>query len=125
MKKFGALGIIIVLSACSIATTANYEKELTSWVGSSENKLVDAWGTPDQFYESPDEIRHLTYVKSRLVYVSGTPVTYHTRTIGNRTYTTSTGGSSGYAYTRSCKTTFIIQNDAVIDWRHEGNACVS
>jgi len=120
MKNALIVGIIFVVSAC--ATAEKYEAILDTWVGSSENALVDSWGVPDQVYEN-NGVKYLTYAKSRSGYIPGTAPTYQTQVIGNTAYTSSYGGSSGFAYTRQCKTTFSIVNARISKWRYEGNDC--
>lgn len=109
-----------VITGCG--TTANYEKVLQSWVGQWEGSLVEAWGVPDGTYTSGD-VKFLTYMKSRSGYVPGTSPTYSTQIIGNTAYTSSYGGSPGYSFTLTCKTTFKIMGGRVVGWSHEGNHC--
>ena len=42
------VAIAIFLTAC--ATTANYEKILSSWVGKNADDLVSSWGPSSQQY---------------------------------------------------------------------------
>ncbi len=117
-----SLSILALLAGC--ATTENYEKILGTWVGSSEQQLIQSWGPPSSVYESGGQ-KYLTYTKSRSGYIPGTSPTYQTQIIGNTAYTTSSGGSPGFAYTKSCKTTFTIQGTRISGWRYEGNNCVA
>ena len=111
---------ILLLSAC--ATAEKYEAILKSWVGNSESSLINSWGPPDSVYENGGQ-KYLTYFKSRSGYVPGTSPTYQTQLIGNTAYTTSYGGSPGFAYNQNCKTTFTVSRGKIIQWRYEGNAC--
>ena len=122
MKKFFYVITILLLSACG--TTDKYEAILDSWLGSTESHLVDSWGPPSGVYENGGK-RYLTYIQSRSGYIPGTAPTYQTQIYGNTAYTTSYGGSPGFAFTRSCKTTFTISRGTIRNWRHEGNNCVA
>lgn len=69
MRKAIALtAILSALAGC--ATTANYEKILSSWVGSMELDLVRKWGPPQQSYEAGGR-KFLVYLSSRNVYLAG------------------------------------------------------
>jgi hypothetical protein len=116
-----AAALIFAVSAC--ATSEGYGILLDDWVGHSERKLITSWGAPDSVYES-DGYKYLTYSKSRSVNIPGIAPSYQTQIIGNTAYTRQYGGSSGFTYNGSCKTTFIIGSDGIIDaWNFEGNDC--
>jgi hypothetical protein len=118
------LGLLVLLGLTACATTANYERLLSSWVGHSELDLVRAWGSPTGQYESGG-VRFLTYEQRRNVFMPGTNPTYQTNIIGNTAYTTAIGGSPAYNIPISCRTTFEIQNQRITNWRWEGNGCRS
>jgi hypothetical protein len=120
MKKLLIIFLGIVIVGC--ATTANYEKILSSWVGANELDLVRAWGAPDNQYETSGT-KFLTYQKSENIYMPGTAPTYTTTMIGNTPHTTAVGGTRPYNIQTSCKTTFEINNGKVVNWRWEGNGC--
>ena len=46
--------LLAALAVTSCATTANYEKILQSWVGNSEDHLVESWGPPQRSYALSD-----------------------------------------------------------------------
>jgi hypothetical protein len=120
MKKLLIIFLGIFIVGC--ATTANYEKILSSWVGAKEIDLVRAWGAPDNQYESSGT-KFLTYQKSNNIYMPGTAPTYSTTMIGNKAYTSSSGGSPAYNIQMFCKTTFEVKNERIVSWRWEGNGC--
>jgi hypothetical protein len=121
MKKIIFL-LTLILLGC--ATTANYEKLLSSWVGSPESALISSWGPPSSVYES-DGTKYLTYSKSNSGYIPGVAPSYQTTYVGNTAYTTPVGGYAGFAYSNNCSTTFTISNKTITNWRYEGNACRS
>ena len=120
MKKLLPIFLGMLIVGC--ATTANYEKILSSWVGANEIDLIRSWGAPDNQYESSGT-KFLTYQKSENIYMPGTAPTYTTTMIGNIPHTTAVGGTRPYNIQTSCKTTFEINNGKVVNWRWEGNGC--
>jgi len=139
-KKWFFIPLIIVLMGC--ATTANYEKILTSWVGTHADNLVSSWGPPQGSYTLSDGSAVIEYVQSRNVQGGG-----YTYTVPKTTYhygsasAYGSGGSaygtySGYSTTyvnkttptynihKTCKTTFNVNSQGIItSWRWRGNAC--
>lgn len=121
MKKI-LITCLVISTLVGCATTANFEKMLSTWVGASEDSLISRWGPPSRVYQSGSN-KYLTFDRSSSGYVPGTSPTYQTTVIGNTAYTQSYGGSAGYAYTQSCSVTFTVVNNQVATWRWEGNAC--
>ena len=122
MKKI--IYLLIPLSLVACATTANYEKILSTWVGSSEIELIRKWGPPQQSYETNGK-KFITYVRTRNVYIPGTNPSYTTTYIGNTAYTNTVAGTAGQNIGMSCKTTFELENDRITSWRWEGNDCTA
>jgi hypothetical protein len=110
--------------------------KLNTWIGTSEDSLISAWGVPDREYHMNDGKKAIEYIHKNTVQTGGYTyteprTTYHSGTIGNKTYS---GTSTQYVtettpiqmYKSSCKTSFIIdQSGKVESWHHEGNNCVS
>ncbi|SME99291.1 hypothetical protein SAMN06265365_114102 [Tistlia consotensis] len=119
-KCLPLLALLLLLSAC--ASEAKYQSMLDGWVGASEHDLIQAWGPPDSSYQN-DEAKYLTWKRQYQNYMPGTPPSYVTHSVGNQVYTTPIGGSPGYLFSSSCKTTFTVIDDRVTGWRVEGNAC--
>ena len=142
MKKVLLLLVAIVLSGC--ATTANYEKILSSWVGSSVDNLVASWGPPQSSYDLSNGGKVIEYVRSRNVQMGG-----YSYTSPQTTYqsgTTSAYGTGGYAYgnysgtsttyvqkqtptyniAMLCKTRFTVNGAGIITkWSWQGNDCTA
>lgn len=116
------LSSLVLCLAVGCATVENYQKILDSWMYSTEENLVAAWGIPDSVYESGHR-KYLSYVSSRSGYVPGTAPTYQTTFIGNTAYTSSSGGTPGFAFTRRCKTTFTVIKSVITHYTFEGNNC--
>lgn len=107
MKNLLYLTIALSLSGC--ATTANYEKILNTWVGSSAESLVEAWG-------APSNVVQVTDTKKAVVYeFNGGASTY-----GN---VNQYGGYSGYTVANTCTTTFIVTEGQISSWQWRGNSC--
>jgi len=100
------LGFAAMLAAATIgcATQEGYEKILSSYVGSSETALLAQWGPPDNVCSSDASTKYLTYSKSRSGYVPGVPPTYQSSCSFGFCTTVPIGGSPGYSYTDTCKT---------------------
>jgi hypothetical protein len=121
MKQILLLAMLC-LAAC--ATTENYEKVLSSWVGSGEDSLIASWGPPDSSYQS-GETKYLTYARSNTSYVPGVAPTYQTTCSFGICRTTPIGGSPGYAVNSNCKTTFTVVGSKITNWRWQGNDCTA
>ena len=122
MKLIKLLLVIFVSTLASCATTENYEKILSSWTGQPVMSLVDAWGPPDSEFVN-ESTRYLTWNKSKNVFIPGTAPTYSTTMIGNTAYTNTVAGTPSYNIQRSCKTTFMVRDGYIVNWRWEGNGC--
>ena len=123
MWKFVAICLsLTLLGGC--ATTANYEKILNSWVGSSELDLIRQWGPPAQAYETSGR-KFIVYQSSSNMYIPGTDPTYTTTLVGNTAYTTSSGGTPSRNIDLSCQTTFEISGNEIVSWQWQGNDCTA
>jgi hypothetical protein len=121
------LGLIAMLAATAIgcATQEGYKEVLNSYIGSPEGSLIARWGPPDQVYNSDANTKYLTYSRSHSGYVPGTLPSYQTTCNFGFCTSIPVGGSSGYAYTDSCKTFFIVVRGTIQSWSFKGNACVA
>jgi len=102
-KRLIALFFVLLLTACATTgepTTANYERMLQKWVGSSEDQLVAAWGPPVSTYITDSGSKLLTFGGTRgAVFLNGMMIPV------------------------SCITTFMLTNGVVTNWRWQGNGC--
>jgi hypothetical protein len=141
------LGTLIIMVFATImygcATTANYEKILSSWVGIHVDNLVSSWGPPQKSFKLSDGSTVLEYIRSGTVPIGGYPYTVPQTTYssgnahvygssGNYAYGTYSGTSTTYVtqqtpiynVTLSCATRFIVDsNNIVRSWRWQGNHC--
>jgi hypothetical protein len=132
--------IALFLPAC--ATTANYEKVLSSWVGSNVDNLVSSWGPPASSYPLSDGGRILQYSNQRNIqfggYTTTVPqTTYHDGTVntygnGGSTYGNYSGTSTTYVQKTTpvqniamqCVTRFTVNAQNIITrWAWQGNDC--
>ena len=109
--------IAALLAGC--ATAEGYEAMLEGWVGSTERELVAGWGVPDAVYEA-DGARFLQFSDRE---IRGTAYPGHISVWGGGggVYTGIGGGTR--LYTRTCETTFTLQEGRVTAWRYEGSGC--
>lgn len=134
MRKL--LFILVCVMTAGCATTARYEAQLDSWIGSSEESLVAGWGVPDKEYRLNDGKKAVEYIQRDTIQTGGyaytrPQTTYETGTIGDEPYSST---STTYVkevepvkkYKLYCSTSFIIGTDGkVVSWQHEGNNCVA
>ena len=121
-RLFNAFLLVTILALSGCATTANYEKMLTTWIGAPEIDLYRSWGTPDGQYEVSGT-KFVTFTRGGNMIMPGTAPTYQTTFVGNTAFTNAYGGSPAYNIQLTCRTTFEIRNERVVSWRWEGNNC--
>jgi len=123
MKKF-LVGVILGLTLNGCATQSNYKALLDTWVGGTEDQLVNSWGPPNGLYNKPDGGKILTFAWSGSYYLPGYPTTSSSTNMGVTT-TVTTVPSDTYIET-GCKTNFYISPAGrITTWNFEGNSCVS
>jgi hypothetical protein len=102
---------VVTLGLAGCATTGNYEKILSSWVGSSADSLASSWGPPSETYPLESGGKLVTYMN-----VGGTTA--------YSTYNPYSGTVFTTAGTYWCKTTFTVDNaNAIRSWSWQGNMC--
>src|SRR5215475_13119297 len=114
---------MLATASIGCASREGYEKVVSSFVGSSEGALIAAWGPPDQVYNAGADTKYLTYSASYSGYMPGTPPTYQTTCTFGYCTSIPIGGSSGFAYTDTCKTSFKVVGGLIASWRFQGDAC--
>lgn len=119
MMVFAGAGILS-LSGCM--TASQYEEILNSWVGSSEQSLIESWGPPSSHYISGNT-KYLTYSSQGSMTIPGTQPTYQSTVIGNQIYTNSYGGTAPTTINLSCQQTFTVENGYIKSWSYKGNNC--
>ncbi|MBP7795557.1 MAG: hypothetical protein KA059_02130 [Elusimicrobiales bacterium] len=113
MKKVIFCLISIFLYSC--ATTSNYEKILSSWVGGDINDLIMSWGVPSYEYKMPSENKMYIWLWMGKTLVS--PKSYEA-TIKKLA---AEGGDMGVKW---CKTSFSAdKNNRILHFRFEGSYC--
>ena len=132
---------LLLLTGC--ATTAGYEKVLSSWVGQSADHLISTWGTPANSTRLSDGGRVLEYSNQRNIQIGGyttavPQTTYHngTTSIYGNNGGSATGNYSGTSTTyvqqttpiqniaMQCATRFTVNAQGTItNWAWQGNDC--
>ena len=133
--------ICLFLSGC--ATTAGYEKVLSSWVGQSADRLISSWGAPANTTQLSGGSRVLEYSNQRNIQLGGYTTTVPQTTVQNGTANiygnngasasgTYNGTSTTYVQqttpiqniTMSCSTRFTVNSQNIItNWAWQGNDC--
>lgn len=121
---------ITLLFGCT--TSEKYGKLLDTWLGESEEALVSAWGPPQSLYVSPAGDRILTYASESQVFLPGTTSPSTTYISGYQSGGYFSGTATTYNYSTpptmlnySCVTHFTLRQGRIVNWRYEGNNCVS
>ena len=141
MNKFYSL-LVSAAFVTGCATTANYEKVLSSWVGTNVDNLVMKWGPPVSSYPLSNGGRVLEYSNQRNIQLGGL-----TTTVPQTTYNTGSAsaygtGGSAYGTYSGTSTTYVqkttpVQNIAmqcitrftvdaqgtITNWAWQGNDC--
>ena len=113
---------IVIAPLVGCMTASQYEEILDSWVGSSEQALIESWGPPSSHYTSGDT-KYLTYSSQGSMTLPGTQPTYQSTVIGNQIYTNSYGGSAPTTVHLSCQQTFKVVGGYIRSWSYKGNNC--
>tara|TARA_R110000765_G_scaffold419573_1_gene523885 strand:+ start:103 stop:603 length:501 start_codon:yes stop_codon:yes gene_type:complete len=123
MRKL-LVGLILGLTLNGCATQSNYKAELDTWVGATENELVNSWGPPNGLYNKPDGGKILTYQESGSYSLPGYPSTSSSTNMG--VTTTVTTVPSDTIIQTGCKTNFYFSPEGrITTWNFQGNSCVS
>lgn len=126
MNKLLLLFMMFVLSGCQ--SSAQFGRNMDSWMGKSIDSLVSQWGYPRSELTSPDGNRIYVYSNSGSYNVPPT-TTYNTtsnvigNTVYSNTYSTTDGG---YSIQFSC--TIYVEFDkekTIKNVRWTGNNCVA
>jgi hypothetical protein len=115
----------LMISAC--ATTANYEKILTTWVSQPADKLIMAWGPPQSSYTLSDGGRVIEYQRQGTAYMPRSTPQYGTVWGSGGTMGTYSGAGTTYVPVQQwCKTRFTVNPQGyIMNWQWEGNRCVA
>ena len=122
MKKFLAIVVLgLTLNGC--ATQSNYKAELDTWIGLTEDQLVNSWGPPNGLYHKPDGGKILTFAWSGSYSLPGIP---NTSTSTNMGVTTTVTTVTDTIIQTGCQTNFYLSPEGrITTWNFQGNSCVS
>lgn len=120
---------LLFVGACSSMNSSNYENELQNWIGQSEYRLYQAWGTPaNVVYITPNK-KVVTYVKT---FAKGNNTLYENQlyyqgmgnndSLWDQLFGPPAQQQSNWYY---CNTSFVIQNGVVINYNFNGDDCVN
>jgi hypothetical protein len=124
MKKFLAIGFVLLLAACAGEGHSSYVAGMQKYQSASEKQLVTALGPPDQSYEV-DGTKYLTYSKTEQ-YVDNPDPTYGIGgggVYGGNGVFVNQGFGTGRVQNWRCDVFFIIRNHKVDNIGHRGNSC--
>lgn len=119
-KLFLAVLVIVVSCAgCEKPSEMQYRQNMRAWVGKTPEELFSQWGKPSQILNT-DKGQTLVYLVEKTDLLSGVGEPYTMKQSG---YQSSFQEMPIYQITPFCQTTFIIQNNVIVNWLYEGNAC--
>jgi hypothetical protein len=121
--------LLFALAGC--ATTANYEKSLSAWIGADQAKLVATWGTPISTSPAPNGGQVLEFDRATTAYVPGHTYNQAHANYANGNVSAGSAGvdyspitTSGHTVTEVCKTRFTLDNAGhVVSYSWEGESC--
>lgn len=105
MKRLKLLLCCVVLVLVGCADVANYQANLQTWVGRSEQTLEATWGAPTSVTQNGN-VRQVTYIRNDGTFVAGSYWGPRVQSL-------------------FCTTTFTIVNGLIAQARFEGNECVA
>ena len=109
----------LILTACS--GTGNINEQLSSWVGLSEEHLIDNWGMPDSVFTIDADSRVLTYVDYN---GEGDAQPYNNEiaygAIVEPDFNLLNENENGV---ESCKISFTVNNSIVTGYNFNGDDC--
>src|SRR5574344_1384475 len=130
MNKIYFFALVLSLTVCQ--TVGNYNAQLNTLVGQTEDYLIDEWGEPGKVQTINPNEQIFTYTKQNEVIIPAqysyyypdfngmetlyAPFTYQQDFAPNPFETT-----DGYEVKDICQTSFHIKNGIVESWQWKGN----
>ena len=105
MKRLKLLVCCVALALAGCADVANYQANLQTWVGRSEQTLEATWGAPTSITQNGN-VRQVTYIRNDGTFVAGSYWGPRVQSL-------------------FCTTTFSIINGLITQAQFEGNECVA
>jgi hypothetical protein len=101
-------------------------ERLKTYLGLSEEEVVQRTGPPDFVYEASEvNSKYIAYERSASGSIPGIGPAYTVHAAGDISSAMPTGGPPGLAYSRSCQWGFELHNDHVVTYRYEGSGCLA
>lgn len=125
MAKYTLFALFMLLcAACSSLPT--YSETLQPWIGQSEQRLRQSWGTPHNVFYVTSQEKVVTYL-----FVSARPRNDNSHPYSEEFYYPAVaapdyGFPAQPQYTNYyCKTSFTIRNGIIINYSFNGDDCVA
>lgn len=123
--------ILSLLFLAGCASTAQYENELTSWVGQSADHLISKWGSPTKTTQLSDGGGVLEYSVLRNFQIGGFSIVIPQTTLQGGTNNAQESGAAidqkktlFKNISMGCVTRITVNPQGVItNWSWQGNAC--
>ncbi|SON58014.1 hypothetical protein HDIA_4473 [Hartmannibacter diazotrophicus] len=112
-----AIFLAVLVAGCQSGPRLTIEQRLAAYQGWSEQQLVNDMGPPDNVYVL-DGTRYLSWYTQKTRYRPGFGGYF-----GDRNGLFIGPSYGGYAYSVSCKTTFLVKRSKVVGFDLQGNGC--
>jgi hypothetical protein len=107
-------------------------ERLKTYLGLSEEEVVQRTGPPDFVYEAPEvDSKYIAYERSASGgrsapgSIPGIGPAYTVHATGETSYAMPTGEPPGLEHSRSCQWGFELHNHHVVTYRYEGSGCLA
>lgn len=112
----------LFLSACAGASAERNVARMNSFIGQSEEAVINAFGVPDKFYALDSGVKIIAYNEFSDRYDSPTSTVCIGSFPGDVGYSSCMGNTTRRVRL-SCERNFHIKGGTVIDWSQHGNNC--
>ena len=124
-KILWALAGLVVLAGCRSYYPSNmaYQQKLSGWVGKSVEELYNVWGFPPQTTPLDNNKFMVTYFYSADAPIDDDYEPYAGQLSYNAMAVPTFGLLPATSPLYYCQTSFIVQNDVVVDFNFSGDDC--
>lgn len=118
--------LVTVLATSCTSTKKEYEENLETWLGKTENEMIMGWGIPDRQYQLDKRTKVVSYVdEERVIYPSSGFSTCFGVSGNNALLSNCRDNAPQRIQTNSCETIFVVTDGRISRWGHKGSNCRS
>lgn len=124
MKKTAFISIVATALFACASPSMSMDDYLAQYQGWSRNDLESVWGQPDQVIDNDTDVT-LQFQTSRKTPVMVSPAIYQPYYDGKTTQQRIVQPERWATVEQHCKTTFTLNDDAVVFSYYQGDGCVA